>query len=85
MKWTTKDGRTLNIKDMSTLHLRNAVAMLRREGFVSEEDFLVCLGAASSLRGEMASMYAEQEAYGMKVSPALGPMEEELASREVKS
>ena len=30
MKWRTKDGRELDIKKMSTDHLKNTVAMLKR-------------------------------------------------------
>ena len=39
MYWTTKDGRKIDIKDMSDCHLRNAVAMLRRNGFVGADEY----------------------------------------------
>lgn len=31
MKWKCKDGRLIDLKDMSTQHLENSVAMLRRK------------------------------------------------------
>lgn len=81
MKWTTRSGEVMNISDMETSHLKNAIDMLRRNGFIGNNDALSCLGAAFSLSGEMAQYYAEQSCYDMKVSPVLNEMEAEYERR----
>ena len=85
MKWKRKDGRLIDIKDMGTAHLNNAVVMLRLKGFVTDDEFLSCLayacagdtpdGAASAAEGELANM---------KVWHGLADMEAELANRRTK-
>jgi len=82
--WKTKEGQVLDIKDMSTKHLENAVAMVRRKGFITQDQYLRL--AAYAFGGdtpEMASYYAEGELSQAKVSMALGPMEDELAARKM--
>ncbi len=81
MHWTTKDGRKIDIKDMSDDHLKNSIAMLRRNGFVGADEYEVALGSAFSMGGEMAQYYAEQSAADMMPSQCLDAMEYELAVR----
>lgn len=82
MKWKCKDGRELDIKDMETNHLKNAVAMLRRKGVVTTDEYLSCLAyACSGDTPDGAAMAAEAEFSSMKPWKGLAIMEEELASR----
>ena len=81
MQWTTKDGRKIDVKDMSDDHLRNAVAMLRRQGFVGADEYEVAIGSAFSMSGEMAAYYAEQSVADMMPSQCLDAMEYELSMR----
>jgi len=81
MRWTTKDGRKIDVKDMSNDHLKNAVAMLRRKGFVGADEYEVALGSAYSMSGEMAQYYAEQSVADMMPSQCLDAMEYELVVR----
>lgn len=81
MYWTTKDGRKIDIKDMSDDHLRNAVAMLRRKGFVGADEYEIALGSACSMGGEMAQYYAEQSVDDMMPSQCLDAMEYEIVVR----
>ena len=48
VKWKTRDGREIPIKEMGTDHLKNCVAMLRRKGFVTPEEYFSCLAYAFS-------------------------------------
>lgn len=79
MHWTTKDGRKIDIKDMSDSHLRNAIAMLRRNGIVGADELKI--GSAYSMQWEMAQYYAEQTVADMAPSRLLDEMEHELALR----
>lgn len=79
--WTTKGGLVVPIKEMTTQHLYNAIAMLRSKGHVTEYEYQFALGTAYSFTGEMSSYYAEAEIAQMQMSPALGALEEELTCR----
>lgn len=81
MHWTTKDERKIDIKEMSDAHLRNAVSMLRRQGFVGADEYEVAIGSAFSMGGEMAQYYAEQSVADMAPSRCLDAMEYEMAVR----
>lgn len=81
MHWTTKDGRKVAIKDMSDDHLKNAVAMLRRNGFVGADEYELAIGGAYSMQGEMAQYYAEQVVADMFPSRCLDEMEYEISRR----
>lgn len=62
MKWITKNGRVVDIEDMSTPHLENAIAMLKRSApRLKEEAVFECGRAMMHLNGEMAQMEAEHE------------------------
>jgi hypothetical protein len=82
MKWNTKDGRIINIDEMTDQHLANSIAMLRRNGFCSIEEFDDACDSAFSAHGEMASYYSEQQLDGMKVSAELSYMESLRHSRK---
>jgi hypothetical protein len=82
MKWKCKDGREIELRDMETVHIRNAIAMLRRQNVVTEDEFLSCAAyACSSNSGEYAAMAAENEMINMRPWKGLEIMESELASR----
>lgn len=60
--WTMRDGTTIKIEDMTDSHLLNSMKMLERSVKDMREDTeMQACGFLSSLQGEMASYYAEQE------------------------
>ena len=60
--WTMRDGTTIKIEDMTDSHLLNSMKMLERNVKDMREDTEVqACGFLSSLQGEMASYYAEQD------------------------
>lgn len=65
--WTTKDGRIIPIAQMTDDHLLNTIRMIEAK---FQEALLDAFGAAASFNGEMAQMYAEQEAMSL-VPPAV--------------
>lgn len=82
MKWTCRDGRVLDTKDMTTSHLTNVIAMLRRNNVVTPDEFLSCAAyAASSNTSDAASYAAEAEMLDMRPWKGLELLEEELARR----
>lgn len=81
--WKTKDGRRLTPAEMTTEHITNTLAMLKRKGWVSVEEFEHSWACAFSLRGEMASYYAEQAASELKPASIIDALEEELTRRTV--
>lgn len=57
--WTTRDGTVLRVQDMSTEHLRNAQALMRRKMKQRRPEMeREALLSAASAGGEMASYYA---------------------------
>lgn len=53
MVWKTKDGRFIEIRQLSDDHLSNIVTMLRRDGYVTEDEWFaelarMCCGSESS-------------------------------------
>ncbi len=40
-EWTTKDGRTLKVKDMTTGHIMNCMKMLMKDGEVIDDFYYV--------------------------------------------
>ena len=81
--WTTKDGRVLKIREMSTAHLRNTIRMLEANGCVSVStlEAYFCDGPS----GDMASMLFDQEqreVFEAPVSRHLDALRDELAGRE---
>ena len=82
--WKTLDGREIPIERLTTPHLKNIIAMLKRKGHVSAEEFGSSIAAAASMQGETAQMYAENEVATMKVNPMLDVLEMELEKRSDK-
>lgn len=61
-KWVTKAGVHIRLCDMTDMHLINTIKMLRRVGdAVLLANVLSAYQCASSLQGEMASYFAEQD------------------------
>lgn len=60
--WTTKDKRSIPIKEMTDSHLANTIAYLERTApakqEIAQESAMIGYGA---LRGDMAKYYAGQE------------------------
>lgn len=81
MKWKCKDGRVLSVSEMDTDHIKSAMAMLRRNQYVSAREFADAVCSTAGIGGEMASYYAEQEIAGMKPTQMLDEMEAELEKR----
>jgi hypothetical protein len=81
MKWKTRDGRTLAPSEMSTEHLKNAIAMLRRQGKVTHGELLSMIAYAGSAP-DGAAMAVEQEIDNARVSRGLSVLEAELSRRE---
>ena len=81
MKWKCKDGRVLDIQSMTTDHLKNTISMLRRNKFITPDEYLDMLSCAYSFQGEMAQYYAEQDLGNYSPSNTLAYMEETLNGR----
>ena len=47
--WKTKDGKTLNISDMETSHIKNCITMLTRNMPNHEENETVCADFPESM------------------------------------
>ena len=83
-KWKQKDGIKIKIKDMSIFHLKNSIAMMKRNGYVSTDTlnfYLTCEGP----NGDMAQMAFEQELdhiIDQPVSSTLSALERELKKRK---
>lgn len=70
---------------METSHLKNAVAMLRRAGAVTTDEYLSCLTyARSGDTPDGAAMAAEAEADSMRPCEVLAVLERELESRRTE-
>lgn len=81
-----KDGTKIKIRDMSTNHLRNTLAMLQRKGWVST-DTLNFYMTCSEPNGEMAQVAFEQEQRAIFEAPCsntMSALERELKKREVR-
>ena len=81
--WMTKEKQTLNIREMTTQHIKNTLALLRRKGFLTPEEAEWEAARCCGFSGEMSSYYAEQEmdAAFNKSCPHILAFEEELQRR----
>lgn len=57
-QWTTRDGTKIHICDMDDSHLKNTIAMLDR---LHQKKISAAYSVAATLRGEMATLFAEQD------------------------
>lgn len=80
--WVTKDGRRIPVTDMETAHIENTLAMLKRKGWCSPEEFTSAWCSLGMCRGEMATYYAEQAVVSMKPAKIVGVLEDELLRRK---
>lgn len=64
-KWTTKDGRTIAVKDMSDSHLLNTMKMLERNHSIS---VIEASRSFPTFQGDMAQYYAEQSWFAIQES-----------------
>ena len=60
LMWKTREGKEIPVKDMATSHIKNSLAMLKRQGAISPETRAFYL-TTSGPQGEMAQMCFEQE------------------------
>lgn len=84
--WRSHDGRAVKIKEMNEHHLRNALAMLRRKGFIGPKTLAAYLHGPMP-RGEMAQQaFSEEldEVLNAKVNPYIDLLEAEMARRGLK-
>ncbi len=85
-KWKQRDGTKIKIKDMSTGHVRNALNMMQRNGWVSSDtlNFYLTCGEPN---GDMAQMAFEQEQRAIFEAPCsntMSALERELKKREIR-
>lgn len=67
--WKTNDGREIEIKDMSTRHIKNCLAMLQRNGYVAESTIRFYLHCEPPM-GEMAQYHFDQEFDRITMQPS---------------
>ncbi len=85
MHWKTKDGRSIPVSEMGTEHIKSALAMLKRKGFVSPERVVFYVSSLLP-HGEVAIDALEREqdvAFDAPTSPFIDLFREELKRREI--
>jgi len=85
MKWKTKDGEKLEISQMSTSHIENTLAMLKRNGFCSAKMFHFYMTCGEP-NGEMAQVVFDKELdYWLGKTPTkyIDEFEKELENRRI--
>lgn len=84
MQWKTREGKVLEVSDMETSHIQNALAMLRRKGAVSPEEANAYLcGPPSGDAAYDAWENGLYETLGAPVAPIIDEFEEELRKRGI--
>jgi hypothetical protein len=82
--WTTKDGTKVEISSMPTQHIKNAIKVCERNGYISPQTLHFYLNCKPP-QGEMAGYAFEQElddVIGRVPSLVMGQLERELEKRE---
>lgn len=85
--WVTEDGTEIKVKDMDTEHIANALAMLKRRGFVGPSTlrfYLTTLGPNGTHAQDEFEREMDQ-AFDAPVSSFIDFFEEELKNRAGKS
>ena len=82
-EWKMKNGHTIKIADMETSHIKNAIAMLRRKGFVTPAELELYL--LSEPNGEAALDEYMRELDRIKTCPPLAALEAELKRRKTRA
>lgn len=77
--WKCKDGRVLEISGMDTQHIQNTLAMLRRKGFMSPDEAVMCMTNPPTGDGAYDAWESEMDA--IRVSHSIPHLEKELAKR----
>lgn len=89
--WKQKNGEMIAIKDMSSPHPRNCVAMLKRQVEKRNDEEVEAFGAAANINGDMASYHVDQELmrlsdqnaeFILQANQYIKAMFEEVARRE---
>lgn len=81
--WTTAAGEEIPVADMGERHIRNALAMMRRNGYIGQEDLNYYLYSPGP-NGEAAQMAFDAEFAVAMESPAnpwIDVLEAELQRR----
>lgn len=84
MKWKTKDGREIEVKDMETSHIKNTLKMLEKNGFIAASTLDFYLGCSGPSGGDGAQMAFERECdyiFSKFPSKKMDEMESELKKR----
>ncbi len=61
MKWKTKSGDVMDVKDMSDSHIYNAINYLHKKKIWWEENMVVYFHGAEMLMGDMAQLSVQSE------------------------
>lgn len=86
-KWRTKDGKRIDVCDMSTEHIRAALAMLERKNYIGVRELAAELNAPPP-RGEYAFeafLHDVDEIASRPVSPFIDHFRDELKRRGITS
>lgn len=81
LKWTTRDGRVLEVSEMHPAHLRNCIAMIRRQGFCSMREFYQAINHSAYL-GDNAREAAAESICKMNPTLVIDALEQELEKRD---
>lgn len=87
MKWKTKGGKLLEVKDMTDQHVLNTQRYMKRRVDAMAENTVAC--ASMTFQGEMAQYCQEQELdalseLDMQAIDVLRHFEEEIKQRGLK-
>ena len=84
-KWKTRGGKLVAISDMETSHIKNALALLKCNGFCSVREFNHVKWSFPTFDGEMAQLELERSfdewLKNVKPNGFIDLFEEELSER----